>query len=163
MGPLFGLLYQPRMIGDDECGAVGGMRIGMGNRSTRRKPVPSATLSTINPVWPDSGSTPGCRGGKPAINRLSYGAALSNSPSVAWCYSVTRVVRFSLLLVNRMDAYRVTPFRLVASSVKPQKHTPRREEFQLKKTDVSSENHCSWEACSRSGGVRPNLSHAITP
>jgi hypothetical protein len=33
-----GLLYQPRMI-DDECGAVGGMRIGRGNRSTRRKPA----------------------------------------------------------------------------------------------------------------------------
>jgi hypothetical protein len=35
------LLYQPQMI-DDECGVVGGMRIGRGNRSTRRKltPVP---------------------------------------------------------------------------------------------------------------------------
>jgi hypothetical protein len=37
--PLFGLLYQPRMI-DDECGVVGGMRIGRGNRSNRRKPAP---------------------------------------------------------------------------------------------------------------------------
>jgi hypothetical protein len=36
--PLTGLLYQPRMI-DDECGAVGGIRIGKGNRSTRRKPA----------------------------------------------------------------------------------------------------------------------------
>jgi hypothetical protein len=34
---------------DDECGAVGGMRIGRGNRSTRRKPAPSVSLSTINP------------------------------------------------------------------------------------------------------------------
>jgi hypothetical protein len=33
-----GLLYRARMI--DECGAVGGMRIGKGNRSTRRKPAP---------------------------------------------------------------------------------------------------------------------------
>jgi hypothetical protein len=33
-----GLLYQPRMI--DDYGAVGGMRIGRGNRSTRRKPAP---------------------------------------------------------------------------------------------------------------------------
>jgi hypothetical protein len=40
------LLYQPRMIGD--YGAVGGMRIGRGNRSTRRKP--SAILSTTNPT-----------------------------------------------------------------------------------------------------------------
>jgi hypothetical protein len=34
-----GLLYQTRMI-DDECGVVGGMRIGRGNRSTRREPAP---------------------------------------------------------------------------------------------------------------------------
>jgi hypothetical protein len=38
--PLIGLLYQPRMIDDDEYGVVGGMRIGRGNRSTRRKPAP---------------------------------------------------------------------------------------------------------------------------
>jgi hypothetical protein len=35
-----GLLYQPRMIEDDDYGAVGGMRVGRGNRSTRRKPAP---------------------------------------------------------------------------------------------------------------------------
>jgi hypothetical protein len=34
-----GLLYQPRMI-DDDYGAVGGIRIGRWNRSTRRKPAP---------------------------------------------------------------------------------------------------------------------------
>jgi hypothetical protein len=34
-----GLLYQPRMI-DDDYEAVGRMRIGRGNRSTRRKPAP---------------------------------------------------------------------------------------------------------------------------
>jgi hypothetical protein len=38
--PLIGLLYQPRMIDDDECGAVGGMRIVRGDRNTRRKPAP---------------------------------------------------------------------------------------------------------------------------
>jgi hypothetical protein len=37
--PLNGLLYQPRMMDGDECGAVGRM-IGRGNRSTRRKPAP---------------------------------------------------------------------------------------------------------------------------
>jgi hypothetical protein len=36
---------------------------------------PSATLSTTNPAWPHLGSNPGNRGGKPAANRLSYGAA----------------------------------------------------------------------------------------
>jgi hypothetical protein len=36
--PLIGLLYLPRMIDDDEYGAVGGMRNGKGNQSTQRKP-----------------------------------------------------------------------------------------------------------------------------
>jgi hypothetical protein len=38
--PLFGLLYQPQMTDDDDCGAIGGMRTGRVNRSTRRKPAP---------------------------------------------------------------------------------------------------------------------------
>jgi hypothetical protein len=38
--PLIGLLYQPQMMVDNECGAVGGMRIGRGNRNTRRNPAP---------------------------------------------------------------------------------------------------------------------------
>jgi hypothetical protein len=32
-----GLLYQPRMVDDDDCGEDGELRIGKGNRSTRRK------------------------------------------------------------------------------------------------------------------------------
>jgi hypothetical protein len=39
------------------------------------KTCPSFTLSTTNPTLPDPGSNPGRRGGKPATNRLSYGAA----------------------------------------------------------------------------------------
>jgi hypothetical protein len=34
-----GLLYQPQMIGDGDCGEIGAMKIGRGNRSTRRKPA----------------------------------------------------------------------------------------------------------------------------
>jgi hypothetical protein len=68
--PITGLLYQPWMI-DDECGAVGGMRIGRGKRSSRRKPAPVPLCPPQIP--PDLGSNPGRRGGKPAINRLSYG------------------------------------------------------------------------------------------
>jgi hypothetical protein len=37
--PLTGLLYQPRMIGESDCGEIGGMKIGRRNRSTRRKPA----------------------------------------------------------------------------------------------------------------------------
>jgi hypothetical protein len=38
--PLIGLLSQPQKIDDDECGTVGVMIIGRGNRSIRRKPAP---------------------------------------------------------------------------------------------------------------------------
>jgi hypothetical protein len=34
-----GLLYQPQMIDDSNCGAIGGIKIGGGTRSTRRKPA----------------------------------------------------------------------------------------------------------------------------
>jgi hypothetical protein len=39
------------------------------------KTCPSATLSTTDPTWLDLGLNPGRRGGKPATNGLSYGAA----------------------------------------------------------------------------------------
>jgi hypothetical protein len=39
------------------------------------KTCPSATLSTAKPTWPDLGSNPGRRCGKPATNRLNYGTA----------------------------------------------------------------------------------------
>jgi hypothetical protein len=51
------LLYQPRMI-DDDYGAVGGMRIGRGNRSTRRKPAPVPLCPPKNPnnlTWDGTG------------------------------------------------------------------------------------------------------------
>jgi hypothetical protein len=38
--------------------------------------APSATLSTTNSTWPDLGSNPGRRGGKPATNCLSYSTAV---------------------------------------------------------------------------------------
>jgi hypothetical protein len=69
--PLTGLLYQPRMIADGEWGASGGMKSGMGNRSTRRKPAPA-------PLGPDPGSNPGRHGGKPMTNRLNYGRAIEH-------------------------------------------------------------------------------------
>jgi hypothetical protein len=50
--PFTGLLYLPRVI----------VRM-------------DANLSTTNPTWPDPGLNPGRRGGKPATNNFSYGAA----------------------------------------------------------------------------------------
>jgi hypothetical protein len=49
---------------DDECGAVGGMRIGRENRSTRRKPNP---VPLSPPQIPHDRTW--------ATNRLSYGTA----------------------------------------------------------------------------------------
>jgi hypothetical protein len=52
------------------------------------KTCPSVTLPTTNPTWPDPGTNPGRRSGKPATNRLSYGAASALYPfpsiSVFW-------------------------------------------------------------------------------
>jgi hypothetical protein len=45
------------------------MKLTRENRSTREKTCPSATLSTTNPTWTDSGSNP-------ATNRLSHGTAM---------------------------------------------------------------------------------------
>jgi hypothetical protein len=36
-----GLFYKPQMIDEGDCGAIGGIKIGRGNRSTRRKPAPT--------------------------------------------------------------------------------------------------------------------------
>jgi hypothetical protein len=68
------LLYQPRMIGDCDCGEIGGIKIGRGNRSTRRKSAPMPVSPPQTPTC-CSDANPGRRGGKPAINRLSYGTA----------------------------------------------------------------------------------------
>jgi hypothetical protein len=36
-----GLLYKPQMIDEGDCAAIGGMKIGRGNRSPLRKPAPA--------------------------------------------------------------------------------------------------------------------------
>jgi hypothetical protein len=60
--------------GDYDDGEIGGMMIGKGNRSTRRKP---ATVPLCPPQTPHAcpNANPGRRGGKPATNHLSYGTA----------------------------------------------------------------------------------------
>jgi hypothetical protein len=49
-GATTGLLYQPRMTGDGDCGEIGGMKIGKGKPKYSEKTCPSATLSTTNPT-----------------------------------------------------------------------------------------------------------------
>jgi hypothetical protein len=65
--PLLAYCTSP-MIGEGDCGAIGAMKIGKGNRSTRRKPATA-------PLCPAQIPLDQTRGGKPATNRLSYGAA----------------------------------------------------------------------------------------
>jgi hypothetical protein len=56
--------------GDYDNGEIGGM-IGRGNRSTRRKPAPSAALSTTNPACcPDA--NPGCSSGMVTLKQDLY-------------------------------------------------------------------------------------------
>jgi hypothetical protein len=50
----------------------------------------SDTLSTTNPTWPDLGSNPGCRGGKPATKRLSYGTAYLRALQPVKCTEIPR-------------------------------------------------------------------------
>jgi hypothetical protein len=60
--------------GDYDDGEIGGMMIGKGNRSTRRKLAPMPLCPPQTPHdCPDA--NPGRRGGKPATNRLNYGTA----------------------------------------------------------------------------------------
>jgi hypothetical protein len=61
--------------GNYDDGEFGGMKIGKGNRSTRRKPALEPLGSLQIKLDQTPGSNPGRRGGKPATNRLSYGAA----------------------------------------------------------------------------------------
>jgi hypothetical protein len=51
------------------------------------KTCTSGTLFTTDPTWPDLGPNPDRRGGKPATNRLSYGASIGDeraNESVPW-------------------------------------------------------------------------------
>jgi hypothetical protein len=43
------LLHQPQTLDDGDCRAIGGMKIGKGKRSTRRKPIPPPLCPTTNP------------------------------------------------------------------------------------------------------------------
>jgi hypothetical protein len=63
------------MIDDGDCGAIGEMRIGMGNRSTQKKPAPAPLCP---PKIPHDLSWVRIRAaamGSQQTNRLTYGAA----------------------------------------------------------------------------------------
>jgi hypothetical protein len=64
------------------------------NRRTRRKPCPSATLSTTNPTWTDPGEKSGLRGQRPVTNDLSHGTAIKRR---SWSHGRSHCVFESLL------------------------------------------------------------------
>jgi hypothetical protein len=61
-------------LDDDECGTVGGMRIGRGNQNTSKKP---ASVPLCPPQIPHDLSLAGRCSGKPATNRLRYGVVIT--------------------------------------------------------------------------------------
>jgi hypothetical protein len=112
------LLYQLRMMDDGDCLEIGGMKIGRVKRSTRRSlPERHVTLSTTNPIWLDPGLNPGRRGGKPATNRLRYGAA--HSLHLRFMVDWDHIFIICLAEVIS-DLLPVTQFPLKASALRPE-------------------------------------------
>jgi hypothetical protein len=65
------------------------------------KTCPSSTLFTTNPTWPDRGSNPGRRSGKPATNRLSCGTAQVSCKQTAG-YGSTWQMRINFKWFNNL-------------------------------------------------------------
>jgi hypothetical protein len=60
---------------EDDCGEEMECRLA-GETEVLGENLPQSHFcQSQNPTWPDPGFNPGRRGGKPATNRLSYGAA----------------------------------------------------------------------------------------
>jgi hypothetical protein len=94
-----GLLYQPQMIDDGDCGEIGGMKIGRGNRSTRRKPAPTPLCP---PQIPHDRTRARTRAAAVGSQRLTAWAMARPSTS-APCYSLCA---HSLLAVCQMALLR---------------------------------------------------------
>jgi hypothetical protein len=100
-----------------------------GKTKYSKKTCPSAILSTTNPTWPDPCANTGRRGGKPATNRLSYGAANWYLPSSCYTFvshplhSISRLFhhtwlspwRYLTMWINYESHYYVFFFRSVFS------------------------------------------------
>jgi hypothetical protein len=84
-----------------ECRLTGETEVLLGENLPQRHFCPSQ-----NPIRPDPGLNPGRRGGKPATNRLSYGAASSVHILVLFysTYEGWRTIRIAL----KMDTARVS-------------------------------------------------------
>jgi hypothetical protein len=106
LGPLgTSAIYWPIVPdpGDCEDGEFGGMN----GRETEvlGENLPRRHLSTTNPTWPDPGLNPGRRGGKPATNRFSYGAAKSQTSRLARRFQILVYHKFFLKLQFLLCSY----------------------------------------------------------
>jgi hypothetical protein len=72
-----GLLYKPQVIDEGDCGAIGGIKIGRGNWSTRRKPAPAPLCPSRIPHDQTRARTRAAAVGSQRLTAcLSYGATL---------------------------------------------------------------------------------------
>jgi hypothetical protein len=80
--PLFGLLYQLQVIDhdDDDCGEIGGMKIGGEAEVLGEKTYSGATLSTTNPTRPDPARTRAA-----AVGSLRLTVPELYGPAKAYC------------------------------------------------------------------------------
>jgi hypothetical protein len=76
-------------------GAIGGMKIGRGNRSTRRKPTPASLCPPQNPTWQDPVSNPTEHDGLVEIFLTSIWKVLSSISGWYTGHSELFVVFFS--------------------------------------------------------------------
>jgi hypothetical protein len=104
-----GILYEPQMTDDGDCGAIHGINFGRTNRSTLRKPVAAPLYLPQNP-HDHPGLNPGRRGAKSMIITLSYGAAsLKNFTHVVFSSEEsTGHVKWILPLIDIRLLYRMS-------------------------------------------------------
>jgi hypothetical protein len=110
-----GLLCQPRVIvkmiveKQMECRLAGGTEV-LGENLPRGHFCPSQ-----NPTWPDPGLNPGRRGGKPATNRLSYGAAMQGH--AVQVHLAVRIQFCSSRVLTRMGINGTVNLRYIAGRI----------------------------------------------
>jgi hypothetical protein len=88
-----GLLWQPRVIVKMIVEKQMECRLGRKTEVLEENLPHRHFCPSQNPTWPDPGLNQGRRGGKPATNRLSYGAAL--------CFTLTDEYKY-LVLYKRL-------------------------------------------------------------
>jgi hypothetical protein len=97
------LLYEPQMIDEGDCRAIGGMKFGRGNRSTRRKPAPAPLCP---PQIPHD-----------QTRARTLAAAVGSQRLTAWPMARPSIFRIFLpvLSVTVLCPYYFFPFQLYSS------------------------------------------------